>query len=217
MNTASAVQVIEAALTGGSLPAAEDAQIVEPYSIAACSSSDRHVLQQPASSTIPLSKAIVSQGEYAVLVWVCKTLQHAALTRRLHHISLLMRWHASCKRQCNSDPVTLGACAGVVSLDTASGPSEAHWLGLSQRLRDNGFAGLTLLTPSQTAAAQSLCHTPAEQQQQGPQIGAVHAALDSVLTQYERRGHLMQELLAATDLARERESRMDAVVAGLRK
>ncbi|KAL0019238.1 hypothetical protein WJX79_004955 [Trebouxia sp. C0005] len=43
------------------------------------------------------------------------------------------------------------------------------------------------------------------------------AALDSVLTQYDRRACLVQELLAATDLARERESREDAVLSRLRK
>lgn len=95
---------------------------------------------------------------------------------------------------------------------------EGDWPALSQRLRDNGFAGLPLHSQSQSIAAQQPRHHSQNQQQhQAPNLAAVHAALDSVLTQYDRRARLVQELLAATDLSRERESREDAVLSRLRK
>lgn len=95
---------------------------------------------------------------------------------------------------------------------------QVDWPALSQRLRDNGFAGLPLHSQSQsTAAQQPRRHSHNQQQHQSPKLDAVHAALDSILTQYDRRAHLVQELLAATDLARERESREDALLSHLRK
>lgn len=92
------------------------------------------------------------------------------------------------------------------------------WSGLSQRLRDNGFAGLPMLSeglassqsPERPRGA-SRPHVP-----QAPSHGALYTALDSVLTQYDRRAHLVQELLSATDMARERESHVDDLIKNLR-
>ena len=42
-------------------------------------------------------------------------------------------------------------------------------------------------------------------------------ALDTVLKQYDRRAHLVHELLAATDLAREREANVDSMLSRLHK
>ncbi len=100
----------------------------------------------------------------------------------------------------------------------ASTPFQEDWSALNQRLRDNGFAGIPLQHLSQKAAVQSP-HRHSQQQQHAtaPNPEALYAAFDRVLTQYDRRAHLVQELLAATDLARERESRGDAVVNRLRK
>lgn len=42
-------------------------------------------------------------------------------------------------------------------------------------------------------------------------------ALNGVLEQYDRRAKLVQELLAATDLARQREANVDAMLSHLRK
>ena len=50
-----------------------------------------------------------------------------------------------------------------------------------------------------------------------PSNEALYAALDSVLTQYDRRAHLVQELLSASELARERESHVDDIVKHLRR
>lgn len=95
---------------------------------------------------------------------------------------------------------------------------QVDWPALNQRLRDNGFAGLPLHSQSHNAAAQQpRRHSHDQQQHQAPKLDAVHTALDSVLTQYDRRARLVQELLAATDLARERESREDIILSRVRK
>lgn len=91
------------------------------------------------------------------------------------------------------------------------------WSDLSQRLRDNGFAGLPLLSDG-LAASQSPGRHPSNQQFHGSHplnVEALHTALDSVLTQYDRRAHLVQELLSATDTARERESHVDDIIQSL--
>jgi hypothetical protein len=108
--------------------------------------------------------------------------------------------------------------AGMTHDQSADKQLMVDWPALNQRLRDNGFAGLPLHSQSQSAAAQQpRRYSHNQQQHQAPDLAAVHAALDSVLTQYDRRARLVQELLAATDLAREREAREDAVLSRLRK
>ena len=97
-------------------------------------------------------------------------------------------------------------------------PAEA-WSGLSQRLRDNGFAGLPILSEG-LAASQSPGRHRGGLQPHGPpprRHEALYTALDSVLTQYDRRAHLVQELLSATDMARERESHVDDLIKNLRR
>lgn len=99
------------------------------------------------------------------------------------------------------------------------GPLVEAWSDLSQRLRDNGFAGLPV--PSEgLAASQSPDRHPGSQQPHGPGAPgpeALYKALDSVLTQYDRRAHLVQELLSATDMAREREAHLDDIIKSLRR
>ena len=108
--------------------------------------------------------------------------------------------------------------AEVTHVETAAALSEGGWTALNQRLRDNGFAGMPLQHQPQSAAAQSgHGHSQGHQQPLAPNPDALYAALDKVLTQYDRRARLVQELLAATDLARERESRVDAALSRLRK
>lgn len=102
----------------------------------------------------------------------------------------------------------------MTQLETAAALPEGGWAALNQRLRDNGFAGMPLQHQPQSAAAQS---SHGHQQPLDPNPDALYAALDKVLTQYDRRAQLVQELLAATDLARERESRVDAALSRLRK
>ena len=97
-------------------------------------------------------------------------------------------------------------------------PVEA-WSGLSQRLRDNGFAGLPMLSEG-LAASQSPGRAKGPLRPHGPHPPsheALYTALDSVLTQYDRRAHLVQELLSATDMARERESHMDDLIKNLHR
>ncbi|KAA6411758.1 MAG: hypothetical protein FRX49_13801 [Trebouxia sp. A1-2] len=107
---------------------------------------------------------------------------------------------------------------GMPHDQSADNQLQVDWPAVNQRLRDNGFAGLPLHSQSHNAAdQQSRRPSHNQQQHQAPKLDAVHAALDSVLTQYDRRACLVQELLAATDLARERESREDAVLSRLRK
>lgn len=91
---------------------------------------------------------------------------------------------------------------------------------LNQRLRDNGFAGLPASSCKNWAANQSPAQYQLSQQDKGteaPSTETLYAALDSVLTQYDRRAHLVQELLSASDLARERESRVDDIIKHLRR
>ena len=97
-------------------------------------------------------------------------------------------------------------------------PVEA-WSGLSQRLRDSGFAGLPMLSEG-LAGSQSPERPRRTSRPNGPQPPsheALYTALDSVLTQYEQRAHLVQELLSATDMARERESHVDDLIKNLRR
>lgn len=97
-------------------------------------------------------------------------------------------------------------------------PVEA-WSGLSQRLRDSGFAGLPLLSEG-LAASQSPGRPQGASQSYGPHspsLEALYTALDSVITQYDRRAQLVQELLSATDMARERESHVDDLIKSLRR
>ncbi|KAK9820170.1 hypothetical protein WJX72_007055 [[Myrmecia] bisecta] len=87
----------------------------------------------------------------------------------------------------------------------------ADWQALNQLLRDNGFSGMPLPQPGQDG------------QPGGPPasaalpLEALHAAFVGVLRQYDRWAHLVQELLTATDLAREREARVDASMKRLRQ
>ena len=93
------------------------------------------------------------------------------------------------------------------------------WSDLSQRLRDNGFAGLPMLSEG-LAASQSPERPRGTSQPHGPHPpshDALYTALDSVLTQYDRRAQLVQELLSATDMARERESHVDDLIKSLHR
>lgn len=99
------------------------------------------------------------------------------------------------------------------------GPVVEGWSDLSQRLRDNGFAGLPVASEG-LAASQSPGRHPGSQQPyrpQPPSVEALYKALDGVLTQYDRRAHLVQELLSATDMAREREAHVDDIIKSLRR
>lgn len=96
-------------------------------------------------------------------------------------------------------------------------PPVEVWSGLSQRLRDSGFAGLPLLSEG-LAASQSPGRPPSQSYgPQSPSLEALYTALDSVLAQYDRRAHLVQELLSASDMARERESHVDDLIKSLRR
>lgn len=83
--------------------------------------------------------------------------------------------------------------------------SHSEWQALNQQLRDNGFSGMELATQPQQP---SICM---------PRPRQLFEALSAVLKQYDRRAKLVQELLAATELARERETNVDAMMAHLRK
>lgn len=109
------------------------------------------------------------------------------------------------------------ATTGEDDYDMEPEPPFELWSGLSQRLRDNGFAGLPLLSE---AASQSPGHARGPSQSHGPHAPspeALYTALDSVLMQYNRRAQLVQELLSATDMARERESHVDDLIRSLRR
>ena len=100
----------------------------------------------------------------------------------------------------------------------------ALWAALNQRLRDNGFAGLAtapqVADPAAMASAEHISLQQQQQQQQhqsSPTTEAIYSALDCVLAQYAQRTQLVQELLAATDMAREREARIDDVIKHLRR
>ena len=98
----------------------------------------------------------------------------------------------------------------------------ADWSALNQRLRDSGFAGMQL----QQQLSKHTSHSPHRRFQHqhmqhanaaAPDASSLYSAFDSVLTQYDRRAHLVEELLTATDLSRERESRIDAVLIRLQR
>ena len=144
--------------------------------------------------------------------WTCTWQTDAA---NLPPVKLYHSGQLSHKCECHRH-----ACTGMGDPDTATTALDQDWSALNQRLRDNGFAGIVLQHQPQTAAYQSPdCYTHAQHDYHAhsPSIEALYAAFDSVLTQYDRRAHLVQELLAATDMARERESRVDAVLDRLRK
>lgn len=82
---------------------------------------------------------------------------------------------------------------------------QPQWQALNQRLRDNGFSGVELATHVQQGSSPMPSHRQ------------LFEALDTVLKQYDRRAHLVQELLAATDLARKRETNVDAMLSHLRR
>lgn len=83
--------------------------------------------------------------------------------------------------------------------------SQPQWQALNQRLRDNGFSGMELAGHVQQGSSAMPSHRQ------------LFEALDTVLKQYDRRAHLVQELLAATDLARQRETNVDAMLSHLRR
>ena len=112
--------------------------------------------------------------------------------------------------------------AGDMGASLATAATDADWLALNQRLRNSGFAGIRLqhqpqvsssLSPQRHAKSQQAKHASTSI----PEANALYMAFDGLLTQYDRRAHLVQELLAATDLARERESRIDAVLNRLQR
>ena len=99
---------------------------------------------------------------------------------------------------------------------------DADWSVLNQRLRDSGFAGMQLQqqmskhtskSPQRHFQLQHMQHAKTA----APDTSSLYSAFDSLLTQYDRRAHLVEELLAATDLSRERESRIDAVLIRLQR
>ena len=131
--------------------------------------------------------------------------------------------HASLPLQCHSDQSSSDLSPhdiiGAFNQGTNHAPPVEAWSDLSQRLRDNGFAGLPVLSEG-LAASQSPGRHPGSWQTHGPQppsLEALYTALDSVLTQYDRRAHLVQELLSATDMAREREAHVDGIIQSLHR
>lgn len=83
--------------------------------------------------------------------------------------------------------------------------AQSEWQALNQQLRDNGFSGMELASSAQSAGAE------------GPTSRQLLDTIQTVLKQYDRRAHLVHELLAATDLARDREQRVDDTLSSLRK
>lgn len=82
--------------------------------------------------------------------------------------------------------------------------SEQEWKALNQQLRNSGFSGMELADAAQQRLGISM---PSPRQLLG--------AFSTVLQQYDRRAQLVQELLAATDLARQREAKIDAMLSQL--
>lgn len=108
---------------------------------------------------------------------------------------------------------TLHCSAGTgATAHVAEGPvSITQWQQLNAALRDNGFVGVPL--PHQ----QQLQQQQQNESVAAPSPAALYTAVSSVLKQYDRRAQLVQELLKATDLARERESAVDAAMRRLRR
>jgi hypothetical protein len=78
---------------------------------------------------------------------------------------------------------------------------EERWRRLNDALRSSGFPGMS----PPPGAAPDVC------------LSAACAALRAVLTQYEGRSALVEELLAAAETSRRREGKADAAIAELRR
>ena len=211
LNNHSAVQVIEDALSTGPetdlQPVAATSPKHHSQTDFAPNFSPEQAQPLPQRHNHAPSQAIVPSGGYNLPAALLQT--HTLLPQC--HIPN-SSGNAHCIRSWRS--TTGGNDCGM-----DSGHSVEAWSGLSQRLKDNGFAGLPMLSEG-LAARQSPERPRGTSRPHGPQPPsheALYTALDSVLTQYERRAHLVQELLSATDMARERESHVDDLIKNLRR